>query len=81
MKYTQFLVEWYDQKSGRWGRRMFTSRKRAQGYMDGIHGLLKESGDPQPIVVMKFLDADDAKPNNQGETPYGASGGGWLPHR
>jgi hypothetical protein len=55
MKYTHFLVEYYDQVSGRWGERMFTNQKQAQGYMDGVSELLRASGDSQPIVGMQFL--------------------------
>ena len=61
MKYTHFLVEYFDRVSGRWGERMFTSRKQADIYMDGIHDLLKVSGDPRPVVGMQFLTTQQGK--------------------
>jgi hypothetical protein len=54
-QYTHFLVEYYDSVSGKWGRRMFTNKKQADGYMDGVSELLRLSGDPNPVVSMSFL--------------------------
>jgi hypothetical protein len=47
-----WTVEFYDSISGKWNKRTLKNKASADVYMDGIHKLLKQSGDEHPNVWM-----------------------------
>ena len=52
MKNEPWTVEFYDSISGKWHKRTLKNRASADVYMDGIHKILKQSGDEHPNVWM-----------------------------
>ena len=56
MKNEPWTVEFYDPVSGKRGKRTLKNKKSARVYMDGIHKLLKQSGDRHPNVRMYKTD-------------------------
>lgn len=52
MKNEPWTVEFYDPVSGKRGKRTLKNRASADVYMDGIHEILKQSGDEHPSVCM-----------------------------